>query len=413
MIPRHRVCTRCVMDTSDREITFDAEGRCNHCAALLSLLAQRGGSQVRGVSGVPAVVDRMRADGRGRDYDCVLGLSGGADSAYAAHAAVSLGLRVLAVHLDNGWDTTLSLRNVKAVVDRLDLGYESVVLDWEEFRDLQLAFLRASVPEIETPTDIAIPAALHTVAAKHGIKHILLGGNTQTEGILPRSWHYDPRDYRYLDAIHRRFGTRRLERFPRFDYKREIYDKLARRIRFVYLLEHIPYSTELAAGVLEKLGWRRLSGKHHESTITRFVQSYVLPTKFGLDYRRATLSTRICSGEITREAALRILETPPFDTERLAEDKRWIAKKFAITERELDAIIAAPPRSYRDYPNNERFLQLLYRTYRAVFRRKASESPLPDRTSGPSPAAASAAPPRYSVIRTGTKVTPKHNGTEG
>jgi N-acetyl sugar amidotransferase len=357
------------MDTSDPAITFDAQGRCNHCRDYLaraSLLKSR-----RREPAISSLIERIKRAGRHSAYDCIVGLSGGGDSSYVAWSAVKMGLRVLAVHMDNGWNSAVAVRNVKRVVDALDLDYVSVVLDWQEFRDLQLAFLRASVPEIETPTDIAIPGALHRVAAEYGVRNIISGGNVWTEGILPKAWHYDAKDLRYLEAIHGRFGTGRLRSFPRFGYLEESWYKLAKGIRFVYLMEFLPYTTaEITRLLRDELGWQPPGGKHHESTITRFVQTYVLPMKFGYDYRRATFSTQICAGELSRERALAELEEPPWDEAQLACDKQYVAKKFEVTEAELERILAQPPRTYQDYPNDQRFLEMIYGLYRAFFSRR-------------------------------------------
>jgi len=352
------------MSDTDPDITFDAEGRCNHCTDYFKRLAKSTYNAGTSERELEAVVDRIKAAGRGREYDCVLGISGGVDSCYAAYVAKTLDLRPLAVHMDNGWDSDTAARNIKRVTDTLGIDYQSVVLDWEDFRDLQLAFLRASVPEIETPTDIAIPAVLHRVAAEHGVRFIISGGNYATEGILPHAWHYDAKDVRYLKAVHRQFGSRRLRSFPTFGFAKEAYYKFVKHIRFLYILNLVPYSHEEAIPKLQELGWEYYRGKHYESAITGFVQSYLLPVKFRIDYRRATLSSQICAGEITRDEALEILKSPPFDAARVSHERAYVAKKFGISIEELDSILAAPPRTHRDYPNNEKFLQFLYGTYR-------------------------------------------------
>jgi len=360
-----RVCTRCVMSDTDPDIAFDAEGHCNYCTDYLDRIAKltyRPGESERELA---AIVERIKASGRGKEYDCVVGMSGGVDSSYAAYVVKSHGLRPLAVHMDNGWNSDTATKNIKNVARTLGIDYQSVVLDWEEFRDLQLAFVRASLPEIETPTDIAIPAALHRVAAEHGIRFILAGGNYATEGILPPTWHYDAKDVRLLKGVNRQFGSGKLRSFPTFGFLKETYYKFVKGIRIVYVLNYVPYSKQEAMRTLEEeLGWEYYGGKHYESTITGFVQSYVLPVKFQIDYRRATLSSQICAGEVTREEALEILEEPPFDPARVRQEKAYVAKKFGISPEELEAILAEPPKTHRDYPNNERFLQFLYGTYR-------------------------------------------------
>jgi N-acetyl sugar amidotransferase len=361
----NRVCTRCVMSDTDPDITFDAEGRCNYCTDYLERLANltyRPGVSEREFA---AIVERVKQAGSGKEYDCVIGMSGGIDSSYAAYVAKQHGLRPLAVHMDNGWNSDTATKNIKNVARTLGIDYQSVVLDWEEFRDLQLAFVRASVPEIETPTDIAIPAALHRVAAEHGIRFILAGGNYVTEGILPPTWHYDAKDVRFLKGVNRRFGRGKLRTFPTFGFLKETYYKFFKRIRIVYVLNYVPYSKQEAMSTLENdLGWQYYGGKHYESAITGFVQSYILPVKFQIDYRRATLSSQICAGEVTREEALEILKEPPFDPVRVRQEKEYVAKKFGISGEELEAILAEPPKTHRDYPNNERFLQFIYGLYR-------------------------------------------------
>jgi N-acetyl sugar amidotransferase len=360
-----RVCTRCVMSTTDPDITFDAEGRCNHCTDYLDRLAHLTYKPGQSERELEATVERIKAAGRGKEYDCVIGVSGGVDSCYAVAVVKNLGLRPLIVHLDNGWNSDIAVKNIRNLAQTLGVDYQSYVLDWEEFRDLQLAFLRASVPEIETPTDIAIPAALHRVAAEHGIRFVISGGNYATEGILPRSWHYDAKDVRFLKAINRRYGSGKLGSFPTFGFVNESYYKFVKHIRFVYVLNLVPYSKDEAMRKLqEDFGWQDYGGKHYESKITGFVQSYILPVKFHIDYRRATLSSQICAGEVTRDDALEILKRPPFDAARVPEEKAYVAKKFGITLEEMEAILAAPPKTHRDYPNNERLLRFLYGAYR-------------------------------------------------
>lgn len=197
----YRQCTRCVMDTSDPEIRFDQEGRCCHCSDFVIRKEKHAYRGRESDLALERLFDQIIRSSRGKDFDCVVGISGGADSSYVACLAKERGLRPLAVHLDNGWNTDKAVLNIRAVTDGLGVDYESFVLDWSEFRDLQLAFLRASVPEAETPTDMAIPAALHLVAERYRIKYILSGGNLVTEGILPKNWHYDVRDLRYFKYI--------------------------------------------------------------------------------------------------------------------------------------------------------------------------------------------------------------------
>jgi len=201
------------MDTSDSEITFNENGYCNHCLEYFENTSKRTYRGKETDQILAQLVEKIKKTGKNKEYDCVLGLSGGIDSCYSAYIARQLGLRVLTVHLDNGWNSETAVKNIKYVVGKLGFDYQSYVLDWEEFKDLQLSFLKASVPEAETPTDIAILAALHKVAAKYNIKYIISGGNFVTEGILPKSWHYDAKDEKYLKSIHKLFGTKNLKHF--------------------------------------------------------------------------------------------------------------------------------------------------------------------------------------------------------
>jgi hypothetical protein len=310
----------------------------------------------------------MKRRGRGKEYDCILGLSGGIDSSYAALLLKQLGLRALLVHMDNGWNAEEAVRNMKKIADLLELDYESYVLDWEEFKNLQLSFLKASVVEAETPTDIAIAGALHKVAAKYGIRYIISGGNLATEGILPRDWHYNAKDLRYLKAIHNRFGKRPLRNFPSFGLFQEGWYKFFKGIRIIYLLNYIRFSKTEAKEILNRqLHWEYYGGKHYESRYTKFIQSYLLPVKFNLDYRKATLSSEICSGETCRAKALEMLQIPVYNPEEVEREKKFIAKKLDVSLSELNEIIQLPPKTYRDYPNNEKTLDFFYRLYRKFF----------------------------------------------
>ena len=263
---------------------------------------------------------------------------------------------------------TCALPIFKKIVSKLDFDYQSYVLDWEEFQDLQLSFLKASVPEAETPTDIAIQAALHIIAAKHNIKYIISGGNFATEGILPKIWHYDAKDAKYLKSIHKIFGTKKLKTFPTFDYRKEMYYKLVKGIKTIYLLNYVPYSKKEAMRVLEKeLAWRYYGGKHYESKYTGFLQSYILPEKFNIDYRLATFSTQICAGEIKREEAMTELSIKPYDPIKAEEEKEYVCKKLNISLEEFNEIMNLSPKTFNNYPNNKRILEFIYDVYRKFY----------------------------------------------
>lgn len=360
-------CNRCVMDTSDKFITFDEKGFCNHCNEYFVRTSNYLYKGKETDEKLESIINTIKKKGKNRKYDCIIGISGGVDSCYAVYLAKNLGLKVLAVHMDNGWNSDTSVKNIKNVVSKLGYDYESYVLDWEEFKDLQLSFLKASVPEIETPTDIAILGALHKVAAKYNAKYIISGGNYATEGILPKSWHYDAKDVKFLKAVQKKFGTRKLKSFPSFSFLKEIYYKYFKGIKIIYLLNYFPYSKKDAMKVLEnELGWKYYGGKHYESKFTGFVQSYILPEKFNIDYRRATFSTQICAGEITREEALEELKNPPYNNESVRIETDYLSKKLGISVEEFNQIMQQPPKSYKDYPNNQKLLEFIYNTYRKL-----------------------------------------------
>lgn len=356
------------MDTSDPFITFDEKGQCNHCTEFLSKTAKRSYIGAESDQQLANWVKIIQEEGKNKAYDCLIGVSGGIDSSYVAYQCVKLGLRPLAVHLDNGWNSEEAVQNIKNVCGKLGIDYESYVLNWEEFKDLQLSFLKASIVEMEIPTDIAIPGALHRIAAENRIKFIISGGNFATEGILPNSWFYDPKDAKLLQAIQKQFGTKKLKTFPTFDFKDEIYFKFVKGIRMVYLLNYLPYNKDEAMAFLkEELGWKYYGGKHYESKFTGFVQSYMQPVKFGIDYRRATFATQICAGTATRDEAMDALKKLPYNPETIGAEKAYIAKKFQISLDEFEAIMKRPIKTYRDYPNNEKRLTKLYNLYRKYF----------------------------------------------
>lgn len=363
----YQQCKRCVMDTSDCDITFDEKGYCNHCKGYFEKLEKQTYQGSSSDIKIKALVQKIKSRANNNNYDCVVGISGGVDSCYTAYILKKLGLKPLAVHLDNGWDSEAAVKNIKYVVSKLGIDYQSYVLDWEEFKDLQLAFLNASVPEAETPTDIAILAALHKVAAENNIKYVISGGNYVTEGILPKSWHYNAKDVKYLRSIYKKFGTGKLRTFPTFGFITELYYKYIKGIKIIYLLNYVNFNKRDAIALLEKeLDWKYYGGKHYESKYTGFLQSYILPVKFNIDYRRATLSTQICAGEMTRENALLELSNTPYQFIKVGDEIEYLSKKLGISTKTFSDIMNLPPKSHKDYPNNEVLLEFIYKIYRKL-----------------------------------------------
>jgi imidazoleglycerol phosphate synthase cyclase subunit len=354
-----RTCARCVMDTSDPAITFDVAGICNHCREMEDVFRRRSSPAERAQQLATIVAD-IRRSGRGRPYDCIVGVSGGIDSTYVAYQVKRLGLRPLAVHLDNGWNSELAVDNVARVLDGLGMDLQTYVVDWDEFRDLHLAFLRASVINSEIPTDHAIMAALFRAAAEHGVRWIIGGSNTATEGVMPHAWVYNYKDLHHLRAIHRQWGSRPLRSYPTLGVSRYLWYTLVRRIHMLRILDFIEYDKHEVMRVLtDELGWRPYGGKHYESVYTRFYQGHLLPHKFGVDKRRAHLSALIVSGQTTREEALGELAQPPYGEADRGTDRAYVIRKLGLTEAEFDRILAAETRPHESYPNHAPLFRFL------------------------------------------------------
>lgn len=369
--PEYQRCNRCVMDTTDPGIHFDDHGNCNHCTDFIEKRAKHSYRGIESDRVFVELIKTIKHKSKGKSYDCIVGLSGGVDSSYTALIAKEQGLRVLGVHLDNGWNSIEANQNIRNIATKLAIDYECVVLDWQEFKQIQRAFLQASIPEADTPTDIAILAALHKVAAKHGVRYILSGGNFATEGILPKHWHYNAKDLTYFRHICTKYGNLKLRNFPSFGFLKETYYKLFKRIKMIYFLNYVPFDKTKSIEILqEKLDWKNYGGKHYESKYTGFIQSYYLFHKFNIDYRKATLSSQICAGAVTRDEALTILVEKPYREESIQSDITYIAKKLDFTAQEFNQLLSAEAHWYTDYPNDEKRLNWIYNTYRRLFKKE-------------------------------------------
>lgn len=355
----YRICSRCVMDTTDPDIEFDSQGVCNHCRRHDARWSAVPFRQPDAEARLQALVAKIKASKRGK-YDSIMGLSGGVDSSYGALLAKKLGLNPLAIHFDNGWNSELAVKNIEHIVTKLGFDLETYVIDWEEFRDLQRSFFKANVIDIELITDQAILASMYRLAASHGIRYILSGTNVATESVMPRKWLHMKSDLRNLEAIHQRFGTTPLKSFPTLSIWKMAYYRYVRGIQSVELLNHVPYRKADAMQTMEReIGWKYYGGKHYESQFTKFYQAHILPLKFGVDKRRCHLSNLVLNGEMSRDQALEALEAPLYDTNALERDRAYVLKKLGFTRAEFDEYMAAPPVPHDHYPSHARVAERL------------------------------------------------------
>ena len=339
------------MDTSDPDITFDDKGVCNHCIRYEELLPKR----VFHESNAKEELQKLVADIRksGDEYDCIIGVSGGVDSTYVAYLTRQLGLNPLAVHFDNGWNSELAVSNIEKTLNQLGVDLYTYVIDWEEFKDLQLSFLKASTPDGEIPTDHAINSLLFKEADRRGIKYIINGMNFATESMSVPAWSYGHSDWKYIKAVHKIFGKIRLKNYPCYNLWDLFRWTFVRQIKVVSILNYINYNKNDVMELIQKeLGWIYYGGKHYESVYTRFFQGYILPVKFGIDKRRGHLSDLILSKQITREDALLVLSRPGYEDKLLVQDKKFVIKKLGLDEQKFQDLMDLEKRSFNDYPNN-------------------------------------------------------------
>jgi N-acetyl sugar amidotransferase len=364
----YQICTHCVMDTTDPNIQFDGQGVCNHCRAYGRALKRYVLTGEAGQRKIQEIVGQIKKAGSNKQYDCVIGVSGGVDSTFVAYTVKQLGLRPLAVHLDNGWDSELAVKNIEQTLKKLGIDLYTEVLDWEEFKDLQLSFLKASTPDSEIPSDHAIVACLRHTAHKIGVRYVIFGNNVRTESHLPHAWSQGHMDWKYISEVQKQFGTVVLRTFPHMDFWTQVYYRLTQTQ--VDLLNYMDYSKKDTIPILEReIGWRYYGGKHHESLYTRWYQGHWLPQKFGYDKRRHHLSSLICSGEMAREEALEALKIPPYSPALQEEDTAYVIKKFGLTDEEYEQLMNLPKKSYWDYPSYSRsYPGKAYRGLRAIYR---------------------------------------------
>lgn len=354
MTKTYKQCVRCVMDSTDPNILFDADGVCMYCREAEVELPKYRYTKQQEEENLERLARQVKAEAKGK-YDSIVGLSGGVDSSYVTHLAKKMNLNPLIVHFDNGWNSEKSVSNIKKIVDKCGYDLETYVINWPEFRDLQRSFFKAGVVDIEILSDHAIMATMFNLRRKHKIKYVLSGSNYVTEHGMPLAWLWRKQDLTNIKAIQKQFGTRRLKEFPTLS---SIEFQLIKMFGwggvYIELLNQINYSKKEALNTLIKeYHWEYYGGKHYESTFTKFYQAYVLPEKFGYDKRKVHLSALIRNNELTRDEALKELERPPYDPAELKIDKEYVLKKLGFTETEFNTMMREKPKEHLDYPSDE------------------------------------------------------------
>lgn len=344
------------MDTSDSTLTFDERGWCDYCRNFFSVLQPSWHPGERGIREIMPLIEKIKRDGKGRDHDCILGISGGLDSSYVAYVAkVKFGLRPLLFHCDAGWNSDLGVSNIQKMVDGLGLDLVTEVVNWEEMKDLQRAFFRSQVPFVDTPQDLALFSAMYNFASKNGFKYVITGGNNSTECVRESiEWTYFSTDTRHVRDVHHKFGSRPLSSLPMCDIlKYRIYYRWIKGMQIIKLLDSVHYIKRDAIRELnEKFGWQPYPQKHYESRFTRFFESFWTPKKFGFDKRRAYMSSEILTGQMTREEALERISRPELTEEEMRQDFEYVATKLGWTVAEFEEIFCGENKTFRDYKNN-------------------------------------------------------------
>ncbi len=358
----YKICTNCIMDTTDPHITFDERGWCDYCRNYHQNILPNWHPNQEGEKMLRKMIDKIKEDGKGRDHDCLIGISGGVDSSYVTYMAKEkFGLRPLIFHVDAGWNSQQAVNNIEKLIDGFGLDLHTEVINWQEMKDLQLAFFKAQVPHVDTPQDHAFFASLYNFAAKHGFKYILTGANYSTECVRePLEWHYHASDLVQLRDIHKQFGTRELKTFPLADiFKFKLYYRYIKGVRVVKPLDYIPFIKEEAMQELvDKFGWQKYAHKHYESRFTRFYEGYWLPEKFGYDKRRAHFSSLILTKQLSREEALERIAKKAYDAQTIVQDFEYVATKLDLTVAELQKLMDGPNKTYRDYKSRMPMISL-------------------------------------------------------
>jgi len=367
---KYQICTNCIMDTSDPEIVFDDNGVCNHCKNFEDNQKPKWFPNEEGKKKLDTIIANIKSNGKNKEYDCVIGLSGGVDSSYLAYVLRKQypELKILAIHIDGGWNSELAVHNIQSIVEILNIDLHTGVVNWEEMKDLQLAYFKSQLANQDVPQDHAFFATLYSMADKYNIKYFLTGHNVETESILPNAWGYNAMDAKQLKAVHKQFGKIKLKEYTTVGFfKKFFYYPHIKKFKIIAPLDLMPYNKVKAKEVIMKeLNWRDYGGKHHESRFTKFFQAHWLPTKFGYDKRRAHLASLVVSNQITREEALIEMEKPLYNSQELAEDIEFLSKKMGLSVEEFNSIMAQPNKNFTDYPSNFEFEKKIRKIYQSL-----------------------------------------------
>ena len=350
-------CKNCVMDTSDTRIIFDHNGVCDHCNTFYKNILPYWKTDETGHNQLVQLIDKIKISGKNKEFDCIMGMSGGIDSSYLLYVMKEkYNLRPLVFHVDAGWNSQIAVNNIERLVDGLKLDLYTEVINWEEIKDLQLAFFKSGVPHIDVPQDHAFFATMYKFASKHNIKYILTGGNYSTECIRnPLEWMYYQSDSYQLKDIHKKFGKKPLKTYPVTNILwHKVYLPYIKRIKLIRPLDFIPYLKKEALEILiDKFGYQEYHQKHFESRFTQFYESYWLPKRFGYDTRKVQFSSLILTNQMNRQDAIEKLKISSYDKENIKHDFEYIANKLDITIDELQSYLNAPLKTYKDYKSQE------------------------------------------------------------
>ena len=351
------VCKRCIMDSiNDPDILINDHGVCNHCITF-DFEFNKLPKGINREKELDSIIKKIKLKGIGKNYDCLLGVSGGVDSSYLAYLCSIYGLRPLIIHFDNGWNSELSVLNIQNLLDKLGFDFETLVINWDEFKDLQLSYFKAGVVDLEFPTDHAILASMFKIAKKHKIKFVLSGHNVVTEGTyLPKSWVHSKLDYLNLKDIHKQYGSIKLKTYPYLSFIKRLYNFYNSQFEYIQLLNLVDYNKfEVKKKLVSELSWKDYGGKHFESIFTRFYQGYILPNKFNIDKRVFHYSCLVQSEQITREQAIKLLQEPIYDINLLESDKKYVLKKLNFNEATFEDYMRAPIRKHNEFKSEQKY----------------------------------------------------------